>query len=164
MGNREIKEAKVLEIIDKLKRSEAAVLSSYIGITVEEDTALRKKMREAGVEYKVIKNSFTSRAAKEVGFEGLEEYLIGPVAVSFSYDDPTKPARVLAEFAKTNKKIQLKAGIVQGKLFDTVKMNELSTIPPKDVLIGKLLGSFKAPVSNFVYMLNALSEKKQANA
>lgn len=164
MGNREKKEAIVKEMTEKLQKAQAAILSSYIGITVEEDTELRKKMREAGVEYKVIKNTLTLRAAKEAGYGDIEQYLVGPVAIACSYDDPTTPARVLAEFAKTHKKVELKAGIVQGQVFDTAKVIELSMVPPKEVLIAKLLGSFKAPLSNLVYLLNAIKESKEANA
>ena len=165
MGNNlELKVAKVSEVNEKLKRAEAAILTSYIGITVEEDTALRKKMREAGVDYKVYKNTIVLRAAQEAGFGDIEKYLVGPVAIAFGYDDPTAPARVLAEFAQTCKKIELKAGIVQGQIFDTEKVIELSKIPPKEVLIAKLLGSFKAPLSNLVYLLNAVKEQKEANA
>lgn len=164
MGNREIKEAKVKELADKLQRAQAAILTSYIGITVEEDTELRKKMREAGVEYKVIKNTLTLRAAKELGYGDIEKYLEGPVAIAFGYEDPTAPARVLADFAKTHKKIELKAGIVQGEVFDTAKVVELSQIPPREVLLAKLLGSFKAPLSNLVYLINAISEKKEQEA
>lgn len=155
-----IKQAKVKELVEKFEKSEAAILTSYIGITVEQDTELRKKMREAGVEYKVVKNTLTSRAVKELGFD-LDAYLEGPVAIAFGYEDPTVPARVLAEFAEKNKAIELKAGIVQGKMFDTAKVEELSKVPPKEVLIAKLLGSMKAPVSNFVYLVNAIKEKKE---
>lgn len=155
-----IKQAKVKELVEKFEKSEAAILTSYIGITVEQDTELRKKMREAGVEYKVVKNTLTSRAVKELGFD-LDSYLEGPVAVAFGYEDPTVPARILAEFAEKNKSIELKAGIVQGKMFDTAKVVELSKVPPKEVLIAKLLGSMKAPVSNFVYLINAIKEKKE---
>lgn len=164
MGNREIKEAKVRELAEKLEKAQAAILTSYIGITVEEDTELRKKMREAGVEYRVIKNTLTLRAAKELGYGDIEKYLEGPVAIAFGYEDPTAPARVLAEFAKTHKKVELKAGIVQGEVFDTAKVIELSKIPPREVLLAKLLGSFKAPLSNLVYLINAISEKKQQEA
>lgn len=159
-ANLEIKQAKVKGLVEKFEKAEAAILTSYIGITVEQDTQLRKKMREAGVEYKVLKNTLTSRAVKELGFD-LDEYLEGPVAVAFSYEDATAPARILAEFAEKNKAIQLKAGIVQGKMFDTAKVEELAKVPPKDVLIAKLLGSMKAPVSNFVYLVNAIKEKKE---
>lgn len=155
-----IKQAKVKELVEKFEKSEAAILTSYIGITVEQDTELRKKMREAGVEYKVVKNTLTSRAVKELGFD-LDSHLEGPVAIAFGYEDPTVPARILAEFAEKNKSIELKAGIVQGKMFDTAKVVELSKVPPKEVLIAKLLGSMKAPVSNFVYLINAIKEKKE---
>lgn len=165
MGNRELKEAKVAQLVESFKKAQAAILTSYIGITVKEDTELRKKMREEGVEYKVVKNTLTSMAAKQAGYEELSKYFAGPVAIAFSYDDPTKPARILADFAKTHKAIQLKAGVVQGNVFDENKVIELSKIPPKEVLIAKLLGSFKAPMSNLVYVLNAISEKKaEANA
>lgn len=164
MGNKEMKEAKVKVLVEKFQKAEAAILTSYIGITVEEDTELRKKMREAGVEYKVVKNTMTALAAKEAGYGEIEKYLVGPVAIAFSYGDPTAPARVLADFAKNHKSIELKAGIVQGQIFDTNRVVELSEIPPKEVLIAKLLGSFKAPLSNLVYLLSAIKDKKEANA
>lgn len=163
MGNREIKEAKVQEITEKFSKAQAAILTSYIGITVEQDTELRKLMRESNVEYKVLKNTLTSRATKSLGYD-LDQYLAGPVAIAFSYEDPTAPARVLAKFAETHKTVQLKAGVVQGQVFDTQKVVELSKVPPKEVLIAKLLGSFKAPLSNLAYMLNAVKEQKEANA
>lgn len=162
--NLQIKEQKVKELTEKFQKAQAAILTSYIGITVEEDTELRKKMREAGVEYKVVKNTLTLRAAKEAGYSEIEKYLVGPVAIAFSYDDPTAPARVLANFAENHKVIELKAGIVQGQIFDTQQVKELAKIPPREVLIAKILGSFKAPLSNLVYVLNAIKEKKEANA
>ncbi|WP_027309275.1 50S ribosomal protein L10 [Caloramator sp. ALD01] len=165
MGNREIKEAKVRELAEKFQKAQAAILTSYIGITVEQDTELRKSMREAGVEYKVVKNTLALRAAKEAGIEGLEQYFEGPVAIAFGYDDPTAPARILANFAEKNKAIQLKAGVVQGQLFDTAKVVELSKIPPRDVLIAKFLGSIKSPLSSLVYVLDAIrKQKEEANA
>lgn len=164
MGNIQLKEAKVNEVTLKFQKAQAAILTSYIGITVEDDTELRKKMRENGVEYKVIKNSIALRAARNAGYGDIEQYLVGPVAIAFGYDDPTAPARVLAEFAQTHKKIELKAGVVQGSVFNTAQVIELSKIPPREVLIAKLLGSFKAPLSNLVYLLNALKEQKEANA
>ncbi|SKA99984.1 LSU ribosomal protein L10P [Caloramator quimbayensis] len=164
MRNLQVKEQKVKELTEKFQKAQAAILTSYIGITVEEDTELRKNMREAGIEYKVVKNTLTLRAAKEAGYGEIEKYLVGPVAIAFGYDDPTAPARVLANFADKHKAIELKAGIVQGQIFDTQKVNELSKIPPREVLIAKVLGSFKAPLSNLVYVLNAVKEKKEANA
>ncbi len=160
--NRQLKEVKVQEIREKLQKAEAVVLANYQGLNVEEDTELRKSLREAGIEYKVYKNTLVTLAAKELGIEGLEQYLEGPVSVAISYDDATAPARLLNDFAKTHKKLELKAGLVQGEVYDEEKVKELATIPPREVLIAKLLGSFKAPMSNFVYLLNAIKEKNES--
>lgn len=160
-NNRQLKEAKVAEIREKLQKAESVILAQYQGLTVEEDTELRSKLREAGVEYKVYKNTLTTLAAKELGYEGIVEFLQGPVSVAFGYEDPTAPARVLNDFAKAHKKLELKGGLVQGEVYDTDKIKQLADIPPREVLIAKLLGSFKAPVSNFAYLLNAVKEKKE---
>ncbi|MBV7276234.1 50S ribosomal protein L10 [Clostridium thailandense] len=160
--NRELKEAKVLEIKEKLEKAQGVIFAKYQGLTVEEDTQLRKNLREAGVEYKVYKNTLTTLAAKEIGVEGLDAILEGPVSVALGYEDPTAPARILNDFAKDHKKLELKGGIVQGEIFDEVKVKQLASIPPREVLIAKLLGSFKAPVSNLAYLLNAIKEKKES--
>ncbi len=162
--NRQIKEAKVAEIKEKLEKAQGVILSDYQGLSVEEDTELRRKLREAGVDYKVYKNTLVTLAAKELGYEGIVEYLEGPVSMAIGYEDPTAPARVLNDFAKTHKKLELKAGIVQGEVFDTEKVKQLAEIPPKEVLIAKLLGSFKAPLSNLAYLLNAIREKQEQSA
>ena len=159
--NRKIKESKVAEIKEKMGKAQGIIFAKYQGLTVEEDTLLRKNLREAGVEYKVYKNSLTTLAAKELGLDGISSYLEGPVSVAFGYEDPTAPARILKDFAKEHKMLELKAGIVEGKIFDSIKVLELATIPPKDVLIAKLLGSFKAPISNFAYLLSAIKESKE---
>ncbi|GKU27840.1 50S ribosomal protein L10 [Clostridium folliculivorans] len=162
--NRELKEAKVAEIKEKLEKAQSVILSDYQGLTVEEDTELRKALREAGVEYKVYKNSMVTLAAKELGHEGIVQYLEGPVSIAFGYEDVTAPARILADFAKTHKKLELKAGIVDGEIFDQDKVNQLASIPSKEVLIAKLLGSFKAPISNLAYLLSAIKDKKEAES
>ena len=162
--NRQIKEAKVAEIKEKLQQAKAVVLSDYQGLTVEEDTQLRKGLREAGVEYKVYKNNLVVLAAKELGIEGLEGYLEGPVSIAFGYEDATAPARILNNFAKDHKKIELKAGIVDGTVYNKVEIEKIATIPSKEVLIAKLLGSFKAPLSNFAYLINAIKEKKESES
>ncbi|ATD53928.1 50S ribosomal protein L10 [Clostridium chauvoei] len=162
--NRQIKEAKVAEIKEKLEKAQAVVLAQYQGLTVEEDTALRKSLREAGVEYKVYKNSLVTLAAKELGLDGVEQYLEGPVSIAFGYEDATAPARVLHTFAKDHKKLELKAGIVDGTIYNKAEVEQLATIPPKEVLIAKLLGSFKAPLSNLAYLLNAIKEKKESES
>ncbi|WP_123054739.1 50S ribosomal protein L10 [Clostridium sp. JN-1] len=160
--NRELKEAKVLEIKEKMEKAQCIVLSKYQGLTVEEDTALRKNLRESGVEYKVYKNTLVTLAAKELGYDGLADILKGPVSIALGYDDPTAPARILNDFAKDHKKLELKGGVVQGEIFDQDKIMQLAKIPPKEVLIAKLLGSFKAPLSKAVYLLNAIKEQKES--
>ena len=162
--NRQIKEAKVAEIREKLEKAQAIVLADYQGLTVEEDTALRKTLREAGVEYKVYKNNLVTLAAKELGIEGLDSYLEGPVSIAFGYEDATATARVLHTFAKDHKKLELKAGMVEGTLYNKEEVEKLATIPSKEVLIAKLLGSFKAPLSNVAYLLNAIKEKKESES
>lgn len=162
--NRQIKEAKVAGIKEKLEKAQAIVLADYQGLTVEEDTTLRKTLRESGVEYKVYKNNLVALAAKELGIEGLDAYLEGPVSIAFGYDDATAPARVLHTFAKDHKKLELKAGMVDGTLYNKEEVEKLATIPSKEVLIAKLLGSFKAPLSNLAYLLNAIKEKKESES
>lgn len=162
--NRALKEAKVQEIKSKLEKAQAVILADYQGLNVEEDTELRKKLREAGVEYKVYKNTLAILALKEIGIEGLDEFLKGPVSMAISYDDPTAPARVLNDFAKDHKKLELKAGLVQGEVYDLDKVKKLAAIPSKEVLLAKLLGSFKAPLSNLAYLLNAVKEKKESES
>lgn len=163
-NNRVMKEAKVAEIKEKLQNAKAVVLADYQGLTVEEDTQLRKTLREVGVEYKVYKNNLVVLAAKELGIEGLDVYLEGPVSMAFGYEDATAPARVLHTFAKDHKKLELKAGIVDGTLYGTKEIEKVATIPSKEVLIAKLLGSFKAPLSNLAYLLNAIKEKKESES
>ena len=158
--NRELKEAKVAEIKEKLEKSKAVVLSKYQGLTVEEDTTLRKNLREAGVEYKVYKNTLVILAAKELGLDGIVEYFEGPVSVAFGYDDVTSAARVINDFAKDHKKLELKAGIIEGEIYDEAKINQLATIPSKEVLIAKLLGSIKSPISSFARVLSAIADSK----
>ena len=161
-NNRQIKEAKVLEIKEKMEKAQGLVLAKYQGLTVEEDTELRKNLRNAGIEYKVYKNTLTTLAAKELGYDGVVGMLQGPLSIAFGYEDPTVPAKILNDFAKTHKKMELIGGIVQGEVFDEAKIKQLATIPSRDVLIAKLLGSFKAPLSNLAYMLNAVKEKKES--
>ncbi|AJA49741.1 50S ribosomal protein L10 [Clostridium pasteurianum DSM 525 = ATCC 6013] len=161
---RELKEAKILEIKNKLGKAEAIIMVNYQGLTVEEDTELRKNLRDAGVEYKVYKNTLVTRAANELGFEKMAQFLEGPVAVAIGYEDPTAPARILNDFAKSHKALELKAGLVQGEIFDESKIKELASVPSKEVLIAKLLGSFKAPISNFAYLLSAIKDKKESES
>lgn len=160
--NREAKEAKVQEIKQKMEKAQGIIFSKYQGLTVEEDTELRKNLREAGVEYKVYKNKLSALAAKQLGYDKAEQVLEGPISIAFGYEDPTAPARIINDYSKDHKVLELRGGIVSGEFFDENKIKELATIPPREVLIAKLLGSFKAPVSNFVYLLDGISKKKDS--
>lgn len=158
----EIKSEVVSEIVEKLQKSSAAVVVDYKGLTVEEVTELRKQMREAGVDYKVYKNTLVRRAAKEVGIEQFnDELLVGTNAIAFGYDDPVAPARILKGFMDSHPKMKLKMGIVEGAFYDESKIVEMANIPSREVLIAKLLGSLKAPVSNFTYLIDAIAKKAE---
>ncbi|OPJ60618.1 50S ribosomal protein L10 [Clostridium oryzae] len=160
--NRQEKKAKVQEIKEKFEKAQGIVLANYHGLNVEEDTELRKKLREAGMEYKVYKNTLTTLAAKEVGFGDIEPFLEGPVSIAISYDDATAPARVLNDFAKDHKKLELKAGIIEKQIYDSEKLQVIASIPSRDVLIAKFLGSIKAPISKFACVLDAISKSKES--
>ena len=158
----EIKSEVVSEIVEKLQKSSAAVVVDYKGLTVEEVTELRKQMREAGVDYKVYKNTLVRRAAKEVGIEQFnDELLVGTNAIAFGYDDPVAPARILKGFMDSHPKMKLKMGVVEGEFYNEAQIVEFANIPPREVLLAKLLGSLKAPMSNFVYLLDALVKEKE---
>jgi ribosomal protein L10 len=164
MGKKAIalKEQIVESIAEKIKNSQSCVVIDYKGLTVEEDTELRKKFREANVEYKVYKNTMVRRAAEKVG--NMEKFddvnLVGPNAFAFGVDDAIMPAKIAKDFAKTHPKLELKMAYIEGEFYDAQSLEKVANIPSREVLIAKLLGSFKAPVSNFVYMLDALSKKK----
>jgi large subunit ribosomal protein L10 len=161
----EIKGHVVSEIAEKLQKSSSAVVVNYKGLTVEEVTELRTKFREAGVEYKVYKNTLVRRAAKEVGIEQFnDELLVGTNAIAFGYEDPVAPARIVSDFMKTHPKMELKMGVVEGEFYGQDKIVELANIPSREALIAKLLGSLKAPVSNFAYLLDAMIKKQEEQA
>ena len=155
----EEKKALVASLVEKIKNSPAGVLVDYKGINVEDDTKLRKQLREAGVEYAVIKNTLIRFAAKGTAFEALEPNLEGPTALAVSKDDATAPARILAEFAKTAPKLELKASVVEGTYYDQAGTQVIATIPSREVLLGKLLGSIQSPITNLARVLNQIAEK-----
>ena len=158
----ELKSQVVSEIVEKLEKSSSAIVVDYKGLTVEEVTELRKKMREAGVEYKVYKNTLVRRAAQEVGItEFNDELLVGTNAIAFGYEDPIAPARVIKEFMEDHPKMKLKMGVVEGEFYNEAQIVEFANIPPREVLLAKLLGSLKAPMSNFVYLLDAVIKEKE---
>jgi large subunit ribosomal protein L10 len=147
------KEAVVSEIRQKFETAKTVVLANYCGLNVAEVTELRKKMREAGIDYKVLKNTMTSRAAKAANIEGLDQYLSGPTALAFSYNEYVVPAKILAEFAKGHKNLELKAGILDGKVIDLESVKNLADLPSREVLLGKVAGMLQAPVRGLVTVL-----------
>jgi len=149
------RKAETIQLIkEKIENAKAVVLTDYRGLNVAQVTDLRKKLREAGVEYKVLKNTLTGIAAKEVGVdESIGTYLEGPTAVAFTYDDPVAVAKVLAEFAKGNDKLKIKGGILQKKVISAEGVEALAKLPPKEVLIAQVLAGMQAPISGFVNVL-----------
>ena len=160
----EMKKGVVAEIAEKLQKSASCVVVDYKGLKVEELTELRNKFREAGIDYKVYKNTLVRRAAAEVGnmaqFDDVN--LVGTNAIAFGYEDPVAPAKIVNDFAKTHPKIELKMGFVEGEFYDAENIKKLAEIPSRDELIAKLLGSLKAPVSNVVYLVDAIAKKQEA--
>lgn len=160
----EMKKGVVAEIAEKLQKSASCVVVDYKGLKVEEVTELRNKFREAGIDYKVYKNTLVRRAAAEVGnmaqFDNVN--LVGTNAIAFGYEDPVAPAKIVNDFAKTHPKIELKMGFVEGEFYDADNIKKLAEIPSREELIAKLLGSLKAPVSNFVYLVDAIAKKQEA--
>ena len=159
MAKVELKQPIVAEISEGIKDAQSVVLVDYRGLTVEEDTELRKQLRAAGVTYKVYKNTMMNFAFKGTDFEGLAPYLNGPSAMAYSTEDATAPARVLAEFAKKAKALEIKAGVVEGNVYDAKGMEAISSIPSREVLISRLLGSMQSPMANFARVINQIAEK-----
>lgn len=159
----EIKQSVVDEITEKLQKSVSCIVVDYKGLKVDEVTELRNKFREAGVDYKVYKNTLVRRAAEKVG--NMQEFdnvnLVGTNALAFGYEDAIAPAKIVSEFAKTHPKIEFKMGFVEGEYYDAEMMKQLADIPSREVLIAKLLGSFKAPLSNFAYLIDAIAKKQE---
>lgn len=147
------KVAKVAEIKEILSNSKCTVLVDFSGLTVAQDTALRRKMREAGVRYIVVKNTLLRIAAQEAGVEGLEPSLEKNTAIAAALEDPVAVAKIICDFAKDNKELKLKVGVLDGKVISAEEVKALAALPPKEVLIAKLLGSMNAPISGFVNVL-----------
>ena len=164
MAKVELKQPIVAEISEAIKDAQSVVLVDYRGLTVEQDTNLRKQLREAGVTYKVYKNTMMNFAFKGTDFEGLAPYLEGPSAVAISTTDATAPARILAKFAKDAKALEIKAGVVEGLVYDAKGMQTIAQIPSREELLSKLLGSLQSPITNFARVMNQLAEKGGASA
>ncbi len=164
MAKIELKKPIVEEIAANIKDAQSLVLVDYRGLTVEQDTRLRKELREQGITYKVYKNTMMNFAFKGTEFEALAPYLEGPSAIAISKTDATAPARILCKFAKDANKLEIKGGIVEGTVYDAQGMAEIAKIPSRDELISKLLGSLQSPITNFARVMNQLAEKGGAAA
>lgn len=159
MAKVELKQPIVQEISEQMKDAQAVVVVDYRGLTVAEDTQLRKQLREAGVSYKVYKNTLVNFAIKGTEFESLAENLEGPSAFAISTTDATAPARILAKFAKTAPALEIKAGVIEGTYYDADGMKTIATIPSREELLSKLLGSIQSPIANFARVINQIAEK-----
>ncbi|NLM72682.1 MAG: 50S ribosomal protein L10 [Clostridiaceae bacterium] len=156
-----LKKAKVSELTEKLKEAKSVVLADYRGLTVEQDTKLRKELREAGVEYKVMKNSIINFAVKESSLEGLSQYLQGPTAIAISTTDVIAPSKILVKYAKEFNNLELKAGMVEGNIIDVNGIKELASTPSREELLAKLIGSLQSPLYGLAIALNAIAEKQE---
>jgi large subunit ribosomal protein L10 len=158
MAKVELKQPIVQQIADEVKDSAAVLLVDYRGLTVAQDTNLRKQLREAGILYKVYKNTMMKRAFEGTGFSALDSYLEGPSALAVSKDDATAPARILSKFAKDAKALELKAGFVEGKVYEAKDLLTLAQIPSREELLSKLLGSIQSPIANFARVIKQFAE------
>lgn len=169
------KQAMVAEMKEKLSASKGAVLTEYRGLNVALDTKLRRKLREAGVEYRVVKNTMTRVAAREIGLDELAQYLEGPTAIAMSTTDPVAPAKVISDFVKENKlkTLSVKAGLVEGKIIDAEGVKALASLPPREVLLAQVLAGMQSPIAglvnvlqgsirNLVYTLEAVRKQKES--
>ena len=160
MAKVEEKKPIVQEIKDNLDGAKSVVLVDYLGITVDQDTKLRRATREAGVTYKVYKNTMVNLAIEGTEFADLTKDLEGPTALAISKEDATAPARIVAKFAKDVKALSLKSGVVEGTYYDEAGINVIATIPSKEELLSKLLGSLQSPITNFARVINQVAEQK----
>lgn len=161
MAKVETKQVVVDEIKAKLNGASSIVLVDYRGLTVDQDTALRKSLRESNVEYRVFKNTMVNFAIQGTEFEPVAKHLEGPTAMAISYEDATAGPRVLAKVAKTNEKLEFKGGVVEGQYYDAAGMTAIGNIAPREELLGRLLGSFKSPISSFARVIKQIAEKDQ---
>lgn len=159
MNAREEKVQQISEIVQKFQDSKSTVLTDYRGLNVAEVTELRKNLREAGVEYKVYKNTLVRRATKEVNYDGINDQLTGPIAIAFSNEDVVAPAKVLAEFAKAHSALEIKVGILEGNIVSVDEINDLAKLPSRDGLLSMLLSVLQAPMRNMACVVKAVADK-----
>ena len=162
MAKVELKKPIIEEIQSSIKDAKSVVVVDYRGLTVEQDTRLRKTLRENNITYKVYKNTMINFAIQGTEFEGLAPYLEGPTAIAISTEDATAPARAICKFAKEAPKLEVKAGIVEGTAYDAAGITQIANVPSREELLAKLLGSMKSPISNLARVLNQIAEQQGA--
>ena len=150
------KEQAVQDVADKMQRAQSMVIVDYRGLTVDEVSKLRNEFRNAGVEYRVIKNNMLRRAAESLGIADMEDLFKGPSAVAFGYEDAVAPAKIMCKFQKDLQKTEIKGGVLSGKKVDQAEIVSLSKLPSKEELLAKMLGSLNAPITNFALALSAV--------
>ncbi len=158
------KAQQVAEVAEQFKNASSVVVVDYLGITVEQATNLRSELRSAGVQFAVVKNSILSRAAKEAGLEGMDDVFKGPSAVAFSNEDVVAPAKILADFAKKVEALEIKAGVVEGKVSSKEEIEALAKLPSREGLLSMLLSVLQAPVRNTALAIKAVAEQKDGAA
>ncbi|CAD2080669.1 50S ribosomal protein L10 [Jeotgalicoccus coquinae] len=159
----EQKQQHVEVIAEQLKNSVSTVLVDYRGLTVSEVTELRKQLRDAGIEFKVYKNTMVRRAADSQGLSELNEFLVGPSAIAFSNEDVIAPAKIIHEFAKKHEALEIKAGVIEGSFVPAEDVKSIASLPSRDGLLSMLLSVLQAPVRNFAYAVKAIGEKEEEN-
>ena len=164
MAKVELKQPIVQEISENVKDAQSVVVVDYRGLTVDQDTKLRKELREAGVTYKVYKNTMMNFAFKGTDFGRLAPVLEGPSAIAIAKDDATAPARIVAKFAENAPALEIKAGVVEGTFYDAEGMKAIAKIPSRNELLSRLLGSLQSPMANFARVINQIAEKTPAAA
>ena len=175
MPTKQQKELFVEAVHEKMQSCKSAILADYRGLTVSAITELRNKLRESNSDMKVAKNTLIKIAVDKIGIEGLDPYLEGPTAIAFGYDDPVAPAKILSEFARTNKALEIKGGVLEGRVITAEGVKSLASLPSREVLLAKVLGGMQAPlygfanvlqgnIRNFVYVLEAVRKQKAGEA
>jgi large subunit ribosomal protein L10 len=161
MSVREEKSQVVSEIAEKLRASKSTVLTDYRGLNVAQVTQLRKLCREAGVDFKVYKNTLARRATAEVGLTELDELLTGPTAIAFSTEDEMAAAKILSDFAKTNDALEIKGGVMEGKAMTADEVKAIASLPNREGLLSMLLSVLQAPMRNFALAVKAVGDQKE---
>lgn len=159
-----VKENLVDVYAKKFEEATSVVVASSRGLSVNQDTVLRQQLREAGVELRVVKNSILRRAALKAGFEGINDSFVGPTAIAFSNDDAIAPAKIIADFAKKAEPLEIKAGIIEGKISSAEEMKAIAALPSRDGLLSMLLSVLQAPIRNVAYAVKAVADAKEEGA